>query len=92
MSTAADYVRPTAFPDVTPDMTIFREETFGPVATITTYDGIEDGIELANRTATGSRQSVTGDVETAKGIVGRLRAGLVAVNQWGGVKGGAFGG
>ena len=86
------YIRPTVFSDVTPDMTIFREETFGPVATITTYDGIEDGIELANRTAYGLSAVVTGDVETAKGIVGRLRAGLVAVNQWGGVKGGAFGG
>jgi aldehyde dehydrogenase (NAD+) len=86
------YVRPTVFSDVTPDMTIFREETFGPVATITTYDGIEEGIELANRTAYGLSAVVTGDVETAKGIVGRLRAGLVAVNQWGGVKGGAFGG
>jgi hypothetical protein len=36
--------------------------------------------------------TVTGNPETAKGIVGKLRAGLVAVNQWGGVKGGAFGG
>ncbi len=86
------FVRPTVFSGVTPDMTIFREETFGPVATITTYDGIEDGIELANRTCYGLSATVSGDPEAAKAVVGRLRAGLVAVNTWGGVKGGAFGG
>ena len=80
------------FSDVTPDMTIFREETFGPVATITTYNGIEDGIELANRTSYGLSATVSGDPEAAKAVVGRLRAGLVTVNQWGGDKGGAFGG
>jgi aldehyde dehydrogenase (NAD+) len=86
------FVRPTVFSDVTPDMTIFREETFGPVATITTYDGIEDGIELANRTSYGLSATISGDPEAAKAVVGRLRAGLVTVNTWGGVKGGAFGG
>jgi aldehyde dehydrogenase (NAD+) len=86
------FIRPTVFTDVTPDMTIFREETFGPVATITTYDGIEDGVELANRTAYGLAATISGEPAEAKGIVGRLRAGLVTVNQWGGVKGGAFGG
>jgi aldehyde dehydrogenase (NAD+) len=86
------FVRPTVFSDVTPDMTIFREETFGPVATITTYDGIEDGIELANRTSYGLSATISGDPESAKAVVGRLRAGLVTVNTWGGVKGGAFGG
>lgn len=86
------YVRPTVFADVTPDMTIFREETFGPIATITTYDGIEEGIELANRTDYGLSAVISGPPESARPIVGKLRAGLVAVNGWGGVKGGAFGG
>jgi aldehyde dehydrogenase (NAD+) len=86
------YIRPTVFSDVTPDMTIFHEETFGPVATITTYTDIEDAIELANRTSYGLSATVTGDPEAARSVVGKLRAGLVAVNQWGGVKGGAFGG
>jgi len=86
------YIRPTVFADVTPDMTIFHEETFGPVATITTYDTLEEGIELANRTSYGLSATVTGDPAAAKDVVGKLRAGLVAVNQWGGVKGGSFGG
>ena len=80
------------FSDVTPDMTIFAEETFGPVATITTYPDLDEAIELANRTSYGLSATVTGDPEAAKAVVGKLRAGLVAVNQWGGVKGGAFGG
>jgi len=86
------FVRPTVFADVTPDMTIFREETFGPVATITTYDGLDDGIELANRTAYGLSAVISGPPESARPVIGKLRAGLVAVNGWGGVKGGAFGG
>ncbi|MDF8333351.1 aldehyde dehydrogenase family protein [Novosphingobium cyanobacteriorum] len=86
------YIRPTVFADVTPDMTIFREETFGPVATITTYNGLDEGVELANRTSYGLSATVTGDPEEARPIVGDLRAGLVGVNQWGGVKGGSFGG
>lgn len=86
------YIRPTVFSDVTPDMTIFHEETFGPVATITTYDTLDEGIELANRTNYGLSATVTGDPAAAKDIVGKLRAGLVTVNQWGGVKGGSFGG
>eukprot|EP01037_Dinobryon_pediforme_P009853 gene9853-9919_t len=86
------YIRPTVFSDVTPDMTIFHEETFGPVATITTYTDMDDAIELANRTSYGLSATITGDPAAAKDVVGKLRAGLVAVNQWGGVKGGAFGG
>jgi aldehyde dehydrogenase (NAD+) len=86
------YIRPTVFADVTPEMTIFREETFGPVATITTYNGIDEGVELANKTSYGLSATITGNPEDAKPIVGKLRAGLVAVNQWGGVKSGSFGG
>lgn len=86
------YVRPTVFADVTPNMTIFREETFGPVATITTYDNMDEAITLANQTAYGLSATISGDPEKAKAIVGKLRAGMVTVNQWGGVKGGAFGG
>ena len=86
------YVRPTVFSDVTPDMTIFHEETFGPVATITTYTDMDDAVELANRTSYGLSATVTGDPAVAKTIAGKLRAGLVAVNTWGGVKGGSFGG
>ena len=42
------FVRPTAFADVTPDMTIWKEEVFGPVLTITTYQSEEEALSLAN--------------------------------------------
>jgi aldehyde dehydrogenase (NAD+) len=86
------YVRPTVFSDVTSDMRIFREETFGPVATITSYDTLADGVALANDTAYGLSAAVTGDPEVARGVVGELRAGLVGVNAWGPVGDAPFGG
>ncbi len=86
------YVRPTVLSDVTPDMRIFREETFGPVATITSYDTLERGIELANDTDYGLSAVVTGDPDVARGVVGELRAGLVGVNSWGPDSDAPFGG
>ncbi|MBV1686671.1 aldehyde dehydrogenase family protein [Novosphingobium sp. G106] len=86
------YVRPTVFSDVTPQMRIFREETFGPVATITSYDTLDQGIALANDTDYGLSAAVTGDPELAKGVVGQLRAGLVGVNAWGPSSEAPFGG
>jgi len=86
------YVRPTVLSDVTPDMRIFREETFGPVATISSYDTLDEGIALANDTEYGLSAAVTGDPAAAKDVVGQLRAGLVAVNSWGPAGDAPFGG
>ena len=86
------YVRPTVLGDVTADMRIFREETFGPVATITAYDTLEDGIALANDTDYGLSAAVTGPPEAAREVVGRLRAGIVGVNAWSAGAGTPFGG
>ena len=77
------YVRPTAFSDVTPDMRIYREETFGPVATITPYATIDEGVAMANDTEYGLSATVSGDPVAARAVVGRQRAGLVTVNSWG---------
>ncbi|RZK01210.1 MAG: aldehyde dehydrogenase family protein [Novosphingobium sp.] len=86
------YVKPTVLADVTPDMRIFREETFGPVATISTYATLDEGIALANDTEYGLSAAVTGDPEVAKGVARQLRAGLVGVNAWGPVPDAPFGG
>jgi aldehyde dehydrogenase (NAD+) len=86
------YVRPTVLSDVTSDMRIFHEETFGPVATISSYITLDEGVELANDTEYGLSAAITGDPEVAKGIVGQLRAGLVGVNAWGPVPDAPFGG
>jgi aldehyde dehydrogenase (NAD+) len=86
------YIRPTVLTDVTPAMTIWREETFGPVATITSYGNLEEGVAMANDTDYGLSATITGDPEAAKSVVGQLRAGLVTVNSWGPNTNAPFGG
>ena len=86
------YIQPTVFSGVTPDMRIAQEEIFGPVATILTYDSLEDGIELANATEYGLSAAITGDPAKAADVAGKLRAGMVAINNWGPTPGAPFGG
>lgn len=76
------YVKPTLFADVTPDMKIAQEETFGPVATITSYDSLEEGIRIANDTPYGLSATISGDPATAAKVAPRMRAGLVTINGW----------
>jgi len=47
------FVRPTVFADVTPDMTIAREEIFGPVLALLNYDTEDEAVEIANGTTYG---------------------------------------
>ena len=79
------YVRPTVFADVTPEMTVFREEIFGPVLCITTYSNEEEAIELANDSEYGLSGGVwSGDESRAMKVARKLRTGQVSIN------GGAF--
>ncbi|OWK31477.1 aldehyde dehydrogenase family protein [Sphingomonas dokdonensis] len=80
---AGYYVKPTVLADVTPEMRIYREETFGPVATISTYDDTEQAVEMANDTDYGLSATISGDPVEAAKIAGKLRAGLVTINSWG---------
>ena len=86
------YIQPTVFSGVTPDMRIAQEEIFGPVATVMAYDNLEQGIEIANDTAYGLSAVISGDPAKAASIAPRLRAGMVAVNNWGPAPGAPFGG
>ncbi|MBX7539684.1 aldehyde dehydrogenase family protein [Qipengyuania sphaerica] len=75
------YVKPTVFADVTNDMTIAREEIFGPVLAMIGYDDYEDAIAIANDTEYGLASHIMGeDIETAKKLAKRIRAGRVAIN------------
>ncbi|MFS2108589.1 aldehyde dehydrogenase family protein [Sphingomonas sp. Sphisp140] len=75
------FIRPTVFSQVTPDMTIAREEIFGPVLAILTYADEEDAIRIANDTPYGLHAYILGtDVARARAIAGRLDAGRVAIN------------
>jgi acyl-CoA reductase-like NAD-dependent aldehyde dehydrogenase len=79
------FVQPTVFADVTSEMTIFREEIFGPVLTITTYETEEEAIALANDSEYGLSGGVwSGDEERAMRVARALRTGQVSIN------GGAF--
>ena len=89
---AGYYVKPTLLADVTPDMRIWREETFGPVATITRYEGADEAIRLANDTDYGLSATISGDPAAAARIAPKLRAGLVSINSWSGGGGTPFGG
>ena len=89
---AGYYIKPTVLADVTPEMRIWREETFGPVATITSYDDREQALKLANDTEYGLSATISGDPAEAAKVAPKLRAGLVTINGWSGGGGTPFGG
>jgi len=75
------YVRPTVFSGVRNDMTIAREEVFGPVLSILPYRDQADAIRIANDTRYGLAGYVSsGDPERARAVAGRIRAGQIALN------------
>jgi aldehyde dehydrogenase (NAD+) len=76
------YARPTVFANVTNDMTIAREEIFGPVLCILAYDSVEHAIAIANDTEYGLAAYVAGsNLEEARAIARRLRSGWVCIND-----------
>ena len=79
------YVRPTVFGNVTPEMTVAREEIFGPVLVIMPYDSEEQAIAIANDTVYGLAAYVqSGDLAHARKVARQLRAGQVNINypEW----------
>jgi 4-guanidinobutyraldehyde dehydrogenase / NAD-dependent aldehyde dehydrogenase len=90
------YVEPTLFTDVRNNMTIAREEIFGPVGVVIPFDGLEEAIGLANDTIYGLAASVwTRDLRTALKSAQAIESGIVWVNcfdrgdmtqPWGGYK------
>jgi aldehyde dehydrogenase (NAD+) len=87
------YVRPTVFAGVTNDMTIAREEIFGPVICILPYKDEEEAIRLANDTIYGLAAYVQGaDLEHARKVAAQMRAGNVHVNYPMGDTAAPFGG
>jgi aldehyde dehydrogenase (NAD+) len=76
------YVKPTVFADVRNDMTIAREEIFGPVLCILGYDDLDQAVEIANDTDYGLAGYVSAaDLEAARAVARRIRAGSVAINH-----------
>jgi aldehyde dehydrogenase (NAD+) len=92
---AGYFVKPTVFVNVTNEMTIAREEIFGPVLCVIAYDSEEQAIMIANDSKYGLHAAVIGtDLQRARGVASQLRAGRVVINgmtddpqaPWGGFK------
>ena len=87
------YVKPTIFADVTPDMTIAREEIFGPVLSIIPFDTEEEALTIANDTPYGLTNYVqTQDTGRARRCALALRSGMVEMNGENRAMGSPFGG
>jgi betaine-aldehyde dehydrogenase len=77
------FLPPTLFDQVSPDMTLFREEIFGPVACIVPFDSLEAAVQLANDTEYGLANGVwTANIDKALTVMRRLRSGMVYVNTY----------
>lgn len=96
------YIEPTIFDNVTPSMTLFQEEVFGPVLAVTTFETETQAVELANASDYGLAASLyTQNLKRAHSLVRKIRAGTVSVNgfsegniatPFGGYKHSGFGG
>jgi aldehyde dehydrogenase (NAD+) len=87
------FVRPTVFADVTPDMTIMREEIFGPVVAMMPFEDEASAIAHANDTDYGLSSYIqTGDPERARRVASQIRSGMVQVNGVSRAPGSPFGG
>jgi len=92
---AGYFVKPTVFVNVKNDMTIAREEIFGPVLSVIAYDTEDEAIAIANDSKYGLHAAVIGtDIQRARRVASQLRAGRVVINgmtddpqaPWGGFK------
>lgn len=82
-SSVGRYFAPTVFSSVTEDMSIAKEEIFGPVLSVLKFQNLDDAVRIANSTLFGLSAGVwTRDITTALNFSKRVRAGTVWVNCW----------
>jgi vanillin dehydrogenase len=76
------YFEPTVLTDVTPEMRVYSEESFGPIASIVPVDGVDEAVRVANDTEYGLSAAVfSGDVEAALSVAARLQTGMCHIND-----------
>jgi len=91
--TTGYFVRPTLFADVTPQMSIARDEIFGPVISVMPYEGIDEAISIANSSEYGLSGTVfSSDPERAYEVATRIKSGHIGVNGFDMAPGVPFGG
>lgn len=76
-----NFVMPTIIADVSPDMEVLREESFGPVTCIVPFSSDEEAVRLANDTPYGLGAAVFGEEDHAYSVARRIQAGMVGVNK-----------
>ena len=77
------WIEPTVFTGVTDDMSIAREEIFGPVMSVLAFDAAEEGVARANDSEFGLAAGVfTNDLARAHRVIGRLQAGMCWINNY----------
>ena len=86
------FVRPTVFSHVDNEMTIAREEIFGPVLVIIGYDDDKDAVRIANDTSYGLSGYISGSSDRAKAMARQIRSGMVHMNGAGLDQNAPFGG
>jgi aldehyde dehydrogenase (NAD+) len=90
---AGNFVRPTIFVNVSNDMTIAREEIFGPVLSVITYRTEEEAVQISNDTPYGLHAYVaTKDLQRGRNVANQIRAGRVMINEFFFESGAPFGG
>jgi aldehyde dehydrogenase (NAD+) len=75
------FIRPTVFTDVRPDMSVFRDEIFGPVLAVCEFDSLDEALALANDSIYGLSSAIfTKDLHVARAYIDGVEAGLAHVN------------
>jgi benzaldehyde dehydrogenase (NAD) len=76
------YFQPTVLTDVTPEMRVYSEESFGPIVSIVPVDGVDEAVRVANDTEYGLSSAVfSRDVDTAMAVARQLKTGMCHIND-----------
>jgi acyl-CoA reductase-like NAD-dependent aldehyde dehydrogenase len=86
------YINPVIFTDVDNNMTIAREEIFGPVLCLITYKDIDEAIEIANDTDYGLSAGIFGPEREAREVANKIKAGYITINKGSAMENAPFGG
>jgi len=75
------YMQPTVLVDVTADMAVLSDETFGPVVPVTIYNSVDEAVAQANDSVYGLSAAVVGPRQEAEAVAARLEAGAISIND-----------